>query len=241
MIIGPYEFRPGRVPTLLFAAMLPVLIGLGFWQVDRAEQKRAIIEAREQAGQAAPFSLNDRSVSRARAMHRPAKASGHYDSDHQFLLDNQVHNGRVGYRILTPLLLKGTDRAVLVDRGWVPAPASRKVLPDISVQTTPREVTGVIGRGPSPGLKLGSAYHGDGDWPRRVEYMDFGYFRSALPYPIPDYVLRQANGDGEALNVPPGIGMSPKRHLGYAVQWFALATALVAIYVLVNTRRREGQ
>lgn len=35
--------------------------------------------------------------------------------------------------------------------------------------------------------------------------------------------------------------ISPEKHLGYAVQWFALAVALVIIYLGVNTRRIDDE
>jgi len=32
-------------------------------------------------------------------------------------------------------------------------------------------------------------------------------------------------------------GFPPMRHIGYAVQWFALAAALLVIYIVTNVRR----
>ncbi|MCS4505319.1 hypothetical protein KBTX_02337 [wastewater metagenome] len=234
MRVGPFVFRPGRWPTLVTLVLLPVLIALGFWQIDRAHQKEALIAARESAAAAPVLALNAGLPTPEAGLHRLARARGRYDAGHQFLLDNQTRDGVPGYRIITPLRLEGTDAAVLVDRGWVAAPPRRSQLPDIAVAATPRTVRGRLGDGPSVGLRLGEAYHGDGSWPRRIQYLDFDVLAKALPYPVTPYLLRTGAAAEKAR--PETMRFGPRRHYGYAVQWFALATALLVIYIGVNTR-----
>ncbi|HKJ95081.1 MAG TPA: SURF1 family protein, partial [Gammaproteobacteria bacterium] len=169
MRIGRYSFHATRWPTLVFIVTLAVLLAAGFWQLDRAEQKRAIIDALEQGAKAPPVSLNGNSPAYHAIRLKPVKATGVYDGAHQFLLDNQVRDGRPGYRVLTPLKLAGSSTAILVDRGWRPASPDRSRLPDIPVPEGRVEVRGFAGHGPSVGIRLGRAYAGDGSWPRRVE------------------------------------------------------------------------
>ncbi|WP_440996413.1 SURF1 family protein [Arhodomonas sp. SL1] len=230
-------FRPRLLPSLVTALLLPVLLGLGFWQLDRADQKREIIEARQAAAEAPAVDLNAGLPTADDARFRLAGARGRFDGERQFLLENQVRDGVLGYRIITPLRLEGGHEAILVDRGWVAAPASRRHLPDTRVDSGEREVTGRLGKGPSVGLRMGPAYAGDGGWPRRVQYLDFEAMDEALPYAVPHYLLRTGAGAAEAR--PEGMRFGPERHHGYAVQWFALATALVVIYIGVNLRRRK--
>lgn len=236
MRVGALEFRPTLWPSLAVIVLLPVLVGLGIWQLERADDKQAILDARAAANQAPALALNDRMPSMKVAMHRRASVHGHFDNERQFLLDNQVSNGVAGYRILTPLRLAGSDRAILVDRGWVPAPARRDRLPDIDVGGGERRLTGRIDDGPSVGLRLGAAYVGDGGWPRRIQYLDYQAMGNALPYELAPYLLE--TGEAAQQVQPAGMRFGPRRHYGYAIQWFALATALVVIYVGVNLRRR---
>ncbi|WP_040409533.1 SURF1 family protein [Arhodomonas aquaeolei] len=234
MHVGPFVFRPGRWPTLVTITLLPLLIALGFWQIDRAHQKEALIADRESAAAAPALQLNAGLPRPEAGLHRLARATGRYDSEHQFLLDNQTRDGVPGYRIITPLRLEGSDAAVLVDRGWVAAPPRRSQLPDVTVDATTRTVHGRLGDGPSVGLRLGDAYHGDGSWPRRIQYLDFDALVPSLPYTVPPYLLRTGAAAKKAR--PETMRFGPRRHYGYAVQWFALATALLVIYIGVNTR-----
>ncbi len=237
MQVGALEFRPALWPSLAVIVLLPMLIGLGVWQLERADEKQAILDARAAANQAPPLVLNEGMPPLKDAMHRRASARGHFDSDRQFLLDNQVSGGVAGYRILTPLRLTGKDRAILVDRGWVAAPVRRERLPDIDVGSGERRLTGRIDDGPSVGLRLGAAYVGEGQWPRRIQYLDYQAMADALPYELAPYLLE--TGEVAQQVQPAGMRFGPRRHYGYATQWFALATALVVIYVGVNIRRRN--
>lgn len=241
MRIGPYRFQPRLVPTLAFLLLLPLLVALGFWQLERAAQKQAWLNDLNQGAAATPLNLNESLPPLAAARYRRAEAEGRLDTTHQFLLDNQVRQGRVGYRVFTPLRLTGGG-VVLVDRGWVPAPPDRSRLPEVAVAEGVRAVTGVLYGGPSVGIRLGPSHHGDDNWPRRIQYLDFDALGAALGREVPPLVLRALDSSAlvEAPRAPrPELG--PERHWGYAVQWFALATALAGIFIVVNTRRVVGR
>lgn len=238
MRIGAYQFRPRLVPTLVTLLLLPALVGLGFWQLDRAEQKQAILEGRAQGRSLPPVDLNAGRPGYDRIKHRRATARGHYDSAHQFLVDNQTRKGRPGYQVLTPLVLDGGQGAILVDRGWVPAPLDRDQLPAVPAPETARTVHGLIDDGPSVGIRMGRPAS-DQRWPRRIAYVDYAYMDSVLPYGLRADYLVELSPDEPAGYVREWNVMEfgPKRHLGYAVQWFGLATALLLIFVFVNTKR----
>lgn len=242
MRIGAYRFRPGLWPTLATALLLPILLSLGFWQLERAGEKREFLESLERGRQAPPIQLNSEQPTLAEARHRSVEARGRYAREHQFLLENQIRDGRPGYLVLTPLQLEGTDTAVLVDRGWVPAPGDRMRLPDVEVPAGFIEVEGVLDRGPSIGLRLGEPATGTG-WPRRLQYLDYGYLGDALPYRVLPYLVRldpSATG-GFRRDWQPVTPMGPQTHRGYAAQWFGLAAALVVIYLVVNIKRGAGR
>ncbi|KAB7624438.1 SURF1 family protein [Alkalilimnicola sp. S0819] len=232
-----YSFRPTLIPTLATLALLPLLLSLGLWQLDRAAQKEAAMAARESGLAEALLDLNNAPPAAEQAIHRRALAHGRYDTAHQFLVDNQIVQGRVGYQVLTPLRLD-EGRAVLVSRGWLPAPSRRDQLPELAVAETPRRVEGTLAAGPSVGLRVGEASVEQG-WPRRVQYMDYEYFNASLPYRVLPYVLQLDPSAEDGYRREWGATeFGPERHRGYAVQWFSLAAALVLIYLLVNLRRR---
>ncbi|RFA31185.1 hypothetical protein CAI21_00590 [Alkalilimnicola ehrlichii] len=235
MRIGAYSFRPSLIPTLATLVVFPILLSLGFWQLDRAEQKRDWETAREQGRSAPVVNLNHVQPLYAESQQRQAEATGRFDPDRHFILDNQIRHGRAGYRIFTPLLLENSERAILVDRGWVPADFDRSRLPDVAVDGSEvQTLLGRIDRGPSVGMRMGVPGDGEG-WPERILYIDFEYMQERLPYPLMPYMLRPSEAEPEEITA----SMPPEKHVGYAVQWFALAGTLMVIYLTVNFKRER--
>lgn len=234
-----YRFHPAWVPSLVTVLILPSLLGLGFWQLDRAAEKRQRLAELEKASSASPRTLSLPLPARDELLLQPVRARGQYDGRRQYLLANQVRDGRRGYRVLTPLRLDGSDTAVLIDRGWEPTHQNGTGVPAPPAVPSGRQtVTGVATEGPSVGYRMGEAYVGDGDWPRRVTYLDFEAMDEALPYRLVRLVIERDKEPGDYRERLTG-GVSPQRHTGYAVQWFALAGALVVIYIVVNLRRES--
>src|SRR5690606_19552015 len=129
------------IPLTVGLLMLALLLSLGFWQLDRAQQKRDFEAAFTAAQQANPRQVD--SLSRLQELPRfePVRLRGRYEAGQQGLLDVQMHQGRAGCRVWTPFRLDSGGR-VLVDRGWVPA-GDRTALPDISVGESARVVVGM--------------------------------------------------------------------------------------------------
>ncbi len=241
MRIAGFQFRPSLIPTLATLVLFPILISLGFWQLDRADQREALQEAFETRGERPPVDLNREAPPEGDTVTRNARAEGTYDDGRQILVDNQTHRSEVGYHVLTPLRLEGRDAALLVDRGWVPGGDDRRRLPDVEVDGDLRTVAGHVDKGPPTGLRLGGMADGETGWPLRVQYLDFAELEERLGYPLLPVVLRLDPDapDGFVRDWGPAYpaGYGPERNYGYAVQWFALAAALLIIYLTVNTRR----
>lgn len=237
MRFGRLEFTPGRWPTIVTLLVFALLMSLGFWQLNRADQKRALL-ARYHSGAHATVVRIDARVKFAQGLeYETASATGSYDAGRQFLLDNRTHDGVAGYQVLTPLKLGGGDVAVLVNRGWVPLGASREVLPATPVGGDRRTV---IGRIKVPSLK---GFHIGGEeprrgWPYRIQRVDTGKLSKELGYrllPL-ELLLDPSQPDGYVREWHP-LTFGPERNVGYAVQWFCMAAVLMVIYLMVNSRK----
>ena len=239
MRFGSFDFRPRWVPTLVTALLLPLLISLGVWQVNRAHEKEAMIAAREQAGRGSAQALAAMDLD-AKPKYQVVRAQGRYDRDHQFLLDNQTYNGRVGYQVLTPFRVAGSGRVILVARGWVPAPASRDRKPEFPTPAGEITVRGRFAPAPSTGVHLGEPIHPGEDWPVRVEWVDYDALSLQLGTDLPEAVVElDPDEAGGFVRHWTYVGLPPARHWGYAFQWFMLAGTLLAIYIGVNSKRRR--
>ncbi|HYQ71423.1 MAG TPA: SURF1 family cytochrome oxidase biogenesis protein, partial [Gammaproteobacteria bacterium] len=94
MRLAGFAFTPGLWPTLITLALLPVLVGLGFWQLDRAVWKQGLIDAHETGIHLAPVDLGWLVDSDELADFRPVAVRGTYDLGHQLLLDNRLFQGQ---------------------------------------------------------------------------------------------------------------------------------------------------
>ena len=238
MRFGAWRFYPGRASTIAVLLLLPVLLALGFWQLDRAWQKKELQTTFAGRFAQLPVALTEVDPADSANRYLHVVARGRYDGERQVLLDNQVRNGQPGYHVLTPLRMAGG--AILINRGWVPLGESRQVLPDIGVPADKVIVGGWLSQPASPGLRLGDAAGADRRWPRVIPYVDYQRLSALLGYPLqPAIVLLAPEApQGYWRDWRPQFGgFGPERHRGYAVQWFALAAALIILYVFASARR----
>ncbi len=240
-----WQFSPGLWPTVATLVLALVMSWLGLWQLDRAAQKEALFDRFARAVESPSATIATRGDLATIAatdgpLYEPVAVSGRYEPQRQFLLDNQVRNGEPGHEVLTPLRM--TDGTVLmVNRGWRAQGRTRQDLPDVSVTGERLQVRGLLRRFPQPGLRLGQASMEPG-WPRLVHYPEPEDIAAALDEPVAPLMLLLDAEDphGYRRDWRPAVP-GPARHYGYALQWFALTAALLAIYVIVNSRRRRRE
>jgi surfeit locus 1 family protein len=229
------------LPTLLVVLLTPALAWLGFWQLDRADEKRALLDAFER-GSGEPLPFED-ALARwpEGSLYGTVVIEGRYDGERQILLDGQVEGGRAGYDVLTPFVPAGDDRTILVNRGFVPLGPNREPLADVAVSGEERRITGRLAPLPRAGLDLGStSAETQGPWPRVMLYPDHAEVESALGRTVLEPIIwldpDAPDGFVRAWRV---TDVAPARHVAYALQWFAFAATLVVIYVVLLWRRRR--
>lgn len=237
--IGNRLFAPPAWSLALTALALAAFVALGYWQLGRAREKQARVEAfmdlSRQTVDADGLDFD------ALARYQHVRLRGAYDAARQILLDNMPSaEGRPGYRVLTPLERADGRGWVLVDRGWVPLGGSRQDLPDVTVGVRQREVSGVLDVLPIPGVRVGpAAAPGSTGWPRVLLFPTEADVETALGVDVePRIILLDAGApDGYEREWRPALGFGPERHLGYAIQWFAFALVAIVLFIALNLRR----
>ena len=243
MRLGGYEFRPGLWPTLATLVLLPVLVGLGQWQLERAAWKQGLIDAHEASMHLAPVDLGWLLESGNLAAFRPVAVHGQYDLAHQLLLDNRSYRGQAGYQVLTPLRLADGKAVVLVNRGWVPTGLDRSVLPDLPGPTGAVALEAITSLQPEKLFRLGNAEESNVGWPKVVQQLDLAQLEQVLETRLLPVILLLDKSDehGFVREWQPVYGVTPDKHRAYAMQWFTLAVVLLLIYVGVNSKRISDQ
>lgn len=224
--------------TLATALLVPLFVALGFWQRDRAAEKLVLADKWEQRQQLAPTPLPDLSDATAETLaYLPVRLSGEYLDGRQFLLDNRMQGRRYGNEVLSVLRLADGEGLVLVNRGWVAADPARRTLPRIPLPAGPVAIDGHVYVPPGDPYLLSDQVLGQG-WPKRIQAVQMPLLAQALaaggePTPrVFPYTVRIGAGQPGALTVDwKVVNVSPAKHLGYSVQWFAMALALALVFL----------
>lgn len=225
------------LPTIVVLLGMALLAWLGFWQLDRLEQRRAenavLAIALAQPpleltsdGVADGVSVNDVSL----AGNQQAIAHGVFDFDEQVVLRLQLNEeGRTGLHLLTPLRLDDetgdSQTAVLVDRGWIPEDAQA----DYNAPVGETAVYGYLAAA-KPQLEPNNAPQKE--WHR----VDVEAIAAQLPYELLPFYLVQLNEEQSAADPLPirgklEVDLSDGPHLSYAMQWFLFSLTLAVVYV----------
>jgi surfeit locus 1 family protein len=215
--------------TILVVCLIALTVRLGLWQVDRAAEKRAIEEARLASFGALP--VGEERLANAPPFAR-VRLEGSYDRAHQFLVDNHTRHGVPGYVVVTPFETVG-GRRLLVNRGWIAAPESRSELPAAPAPAGHFRIVGVLWSASSTTTDT-SVW--DDAWPKRVGQFDGNRMSALIDGTIPDEFRLEEDQPGSLEPIVLGEEMSATRHMGYAVQWFAMAIAMAIAYVVLGIR-----
>ncbi len=237
------RFRPTLVGTLLMLVCIPLFIKFGFWQYNKAEQKRQLQAMFDRALATEAVELPPAFADIEAWRYRQVKVTGHYEPRYQILLDNQVEQDRVGYHVITPLKIGGTEKYVLVDRGWIAANADRNKLPPVQPPAGEQQVRGHLWLSSDKFYSLEpEAATGDGRaWQALWQNMDMAAYRRLVPAEVLPLVIR-LDADSEAGGYArewPAPSERITTHTGYAYQWFGFAAAAFLIWLFTSIKRQE--
>ncbi len=231
--------------TLLTLVSLAILLALGTWQVQRLFWKEALIETIDGRVGSPPRPLATVEAGRTSGddiEYTPVSLSGTFlhDREQYFFA---THEGQSGWFVYTPLAL-GDGRFVFVNRGFVPFdrrdPASR---PEGQV-ATPVEMAGLARAAPAE--KPSWIVPDNKPQDRTYYWKDLAAMIQVAgldPSKVVPFFV-----DADATPNPGGLPVGavtiidlPNSHLQYAVTWYGLAAALLAVYGTMLLRwRREG-
>jgi surfeit locus 1 family protein len=242
LIIGNWCFSPKLITSFLTLIFLYLFVSLGFWQLDRAEQKRTLYaEFQDRQSADAVNLVNSYKLEKEALIWRKARANGFFLEQYQILLDNQVQDTEAGYYIYTPFKLAQSNKYVLVNRGWLLADTNRSIVPKLTPAISEIDIYGVVKDIPKTGLllkELPPEKMDEGIY--RVQKININEIEELTNIKLLPYIIR-LEPESEYGYVRkwrlPGSGEST--HTGYAFQWFTFAAVLLIIYLVLNIKRTE--
>ena len=230
------HFRPLPILSLVTIGALMVLVGLGLWQLERRDEKHALLAEISHRMIAPAESVEALFINEDRATFRHATAEGIFENEHESYVwapQSDDNGTRLGYKVITPLRLTA-GALVMVDRGWVPQekrdPASR-IKGQIETTVT---IRGLLRPPVAPGM-----FTPDPNLVEHIWYVhDIPAMATALGAKPATTLYLEAStpvpGGPVPISDTPEI---PDNHLQYAFTWFSLAIVLVVIYFVFHHSR----
>ena len=231
------KFRFRWIPFIAMIITASIGIALGNWQLRRADEKRAI-EAKLAAQRLQPPIPVGADLLRADQLeYRRVSVRGEFDRAWPLYLDNRPQNGNAGFYLLMPFKIAGTDRHVLIERGWFPVDMrNRNRLPPLNTPDGEIVIEGEAIRNIGHVMQLGQAATIK---PGAIlQNLTVDELAAASKFSLQTFVIEQSSDthDGLQRDWPrPSIGI--ERHLGYAFQWYALALTAFLFFVVTGFRR----
>ena len=231
------HFRLRWIPLVATLMVAGIGIALGNWQTRRADEKIAMAEAIAARSQQTPLSLKDLPENAVPEEFRSIALDGNFVGDWPIYLDNRPLNGKAGFYLLMPLRVSGSERVVLVQRGWFQRdPQDRQRLPSIPVPQGEVKVTGRVRASVGKLMQLGET-------PLLTPGMiaqnvSIEALSAASKIPLQNFIIEQTNdlGDGLVRDWPlPSAGVDT--HRAYAFQWYALSAAAFLFFIVTGFRR----
>ncbi len=240
-------FKPTLLGWLITLIFIPLFINFGQWQYAKAQKQKQRQTSYQQSDIASAemfpqgVSFDDYDALSEQWNYRKVTVKGVYDKQHQFLLDNQVHDTRAGYHVITPLKIDQSDEYVLINRGWVPALATHSELPEIKTTAEPVTLSGMVWVPSKKYFTLEDKT--DIQFKKVWQFMDISLYQQTVPIKLSSLAIKldpQSEGGGFARQWQ----VSFKRiatHISYAYQWFGFAVATLMIFIYMSVKPVEAE
>ena len=225
------------LPSILITATFAFLVSLGFWQLERADDKRSI-ETSIKLANTGSVELIKKEEGLQNKEYYEVRLQGKYLSDKQFIYDNQIVDQVSGYYVLTPYALEGQSKAILINRGFIPWNGRRDKLADIVIGQETREIKVQISK-PIKRMELKPSEVGI-QFPVLIQSIDLQDMadRAKVDFSSVIGLLDASASNGFIRKWEPYTG-SIEKHIGYAVQWFLMALVLAIIGIRIAIKQRK--
>ena len=219
---------------------LVAFIKLGFWQLDRQEEKRVLMADREARQQGPSLTASEVGTEGSDLGGLPVLLSGFFHDDATLLLDNVVLDGSVGIEV-HQLFADFSGRYFLINRGFVPMGRTRG--DPLDIPPTRSQQVQIVGtvyqRGGAP-LRLRQSESPEWTFPAIVQYVDVSQLARQINKEVYPYVIRLNEGQHGALpRFWPDTVIPPEKHPGYAIQWFTMAATVIILWLFFCFRKEQ--
>jgi len=232
---GDFSFRPRLLTTLAAVAGIVLTFFLGEWQIGRADYKQGLQDRQDTLAREPAISVGAAPLTADDILLRKVEVRGRFEPKFTVFVDNRLYQHQPGYHVATPLRIAGTERYVLVNRGWLPAGSDRS-LPAVETPTGEQVIKGTAVAYSEKFMELSTKVAEGNIWQNLV----FERYRQATGLDLQPFVIQQDSAVEDGLKREwkrPDLGRNT--HLAYAFQWYALSFAIFIYYLVTHVKRRS--
>jgi len=232
-----FEFRPRLWSSIATVVGVVLTLALAQWQVGRAQYKEGMQARYDQLGRQPAVHVGGQLVEREGVLLRRVEVRGEYVPKYTVFLDNRIHQHRPGYHVATPLRIDGSQRYVLVNRGWVASSGDRKP-PEVNTPSGMQAIQGIAVAYSERYLELSTKVAEGNVWQNLV----LERYRQATGLDLQPFVIQQDDAAGDGLVREwsrPDLGRNT--HLAYAFQWYALSLAILIYFLATHVKREKTE
>lgn len=225
------------LPTLVIFVAVVIMLRLGFWQLERMEEKQIRLSTLTQKLSSGDASLTSLPESLDEAADMPVAFIGNSDTDRLIYLDNRIVEGAVGYEVLMPV--ETNIGWIIVNLGWVKGTHTREILPTVSIPAQNQRFSGNVVVPTLNPMISETATALDG-YPLLIQQIDLEKLEFITGLSLQPFIVALTDDPktGFKNNWRPVV-MPPEKHFGYALQWFGLALAALIIYFVALLKRKS--
>ncbi|MBE1300416.1 MAG: hypothetical protein GJ680_10995 [Alteromonadaceae bacterium] len=225
------------VPTLIALVVFVILMKLGFWQLQRAEQKAEYLQQLEQNNKTKVTEITADLFAAEAPVGGRFHLSGKVANDKLYYWDNRIVNGQVGYQVLVPV--QTNLGWILLDLGWVKGNAQRGTLPGVDVPSVIEDELVALWL-PKKNALIKETLDIKAPWPKLVQEVNVSLLSQHFAQPfLPRVAVKLEQSTKFITNYKPVV-LPPEKHIAYAVQWFGLAIAVLVVFGFAVRKKHDN-
>jgi surfeit locus 1 family protein len=222
--------------TTIFTSIIIVFFcSLGFWQIERGNEKKKNIHSFNMELAKAPTNFDLKTLP---VLYQKIQLTGRF-LPQVFLLDNQVYKHKLGYHVLSPMQL-ANSKIVIVDRGWVPQTRDRNYFPNISSPSRDITLSGYAYYPSKKGMLLGNIIEKKVSNTAVIELIDLKFLSQFLHKSTYPFIIRLNKEERYGYTRDWSlVSMPPERHFAYAFQWFCFAFVAAVLFIFLVYKKKK--
>lgn len=233
-------FKPYPWLTFFTALVFGALITLGVWQVQRYGWKLELNHSIVSAAKLPPAELTTLLADNPAQNHiyQPVKLSGEFTPNQQILVRGQYKKSvRIifyGFYVFNPFVFNhdGIEKTIMVERGFITEEAYNNPKSYNQLPTGTVEIHGHVKTSEKPGSFMPPNDTTSANWFWRDIPAMGEYFKLQN---TPDLYISLSDNPWQNFPKPSQIEIkSASSHLSYLITWFAMAAALLILYIYMH-------